>query len=82
MLAEALAAIGIVASYRLARSVRLVLREKVGRDEGRGRKNLGFMDCGTRGHAEPLEVPADVVPHIESCAIEPPPHAGAGVRAG
>jgi len=77
-----LAAIGIVASYRLARSVRLVLREKVGRDDGSGRKSFGFAVCGTRGHAEPLDVAADVVLPIESSAIAPPPHAGAGVKAG
>ena len=68
--------------YRLARSVRLVLREKVGRDEGRGRKSLGFTVCVARGHAEPFDVASDIAPRIDSSTIAPPPQVGAGVKAG
>ena len=43
----------------------MVFWEKVGRDDGRGRKILGFTVCETLGHAEPLDVAPDVVPRIE-----------------
>jgi hypothetical protein len=41
------------------------LRENVGGDDGRGRRILGFTVCETLGHAEPLDVAADVAPRIE-----------------
>ena len=41
------------------------MRENVGGDDGRGRRILGFTVCETLGHAEPLDVAADVVPRIE-----------------
>jgi len=47
----------------------LVFWENVGRDDGRGRKILGFTVCETPGHAEPLDVAPDAVPRIEGDAV-------------
>jgi hypothetical protein len=63
-LAEPLAATSIVGNYSRARSVRLVLREKVGRDDGRGRDSLGFALWEMRGHAESIDA-LDVIPEVE-----------------
>ena len=43
----------------------MVFWENVGRDDGRGRKSLGFAVCETRGHAAPFDVAPDGVPRIE-----------------
>ena len=43
----------------------MVFWENVGRDDGRGRKSLGFAVCETRGHAAPFDVPPDAVFRIE-----------------
>ena len=65
-LAERPAATVIVASYRRARSVRLVLRENVGRGDGRGREILGFAFWEMCGHAEPsIHVAPQVLPDVE-----------------
>ena len=58
--------------------MRLVLREKEGRDDGRGRKSLGFALCETRGHAESIEAAFRVALDFEP-AVEPDDGTGCSV---